>query len=149
MRQRALHSDSLSGFLLIGLSLWIWWYSRGFPQLDNGYPGPSLFPIAIAGSLGVAGLWLMYRGFRIPKRTNAKQPTSKKLSGAIRLITGLSLAALYPVLITYTHFIPLMAFFILFIALLMKNAAWHAMLMAILSASLIYALFTQLMNVPL
>ncbi len=149
MRQRVLHSDTISGVLLVGLSLWIWWYSRGFPQLDNGYPGPSLFPVVIAGSLGLAGLWLGYRGLRGPKRTTAKNTGSRVLSGGVRLIAGLALAVLYPVLITYTHFIPLMAFFILFIALLLKNAAWHAILMAILSASLIYALFTQLMNVPL
>ena len=149
MQQPAIHRDAFSGVLLMGLSLWVWWYSRGFPQLDNGYPGPSLFPVLIACSIGLAGLWLTFRGLRKPRTARKTRPGRKALSGLARLLTGIALAALYPVLIQYTHFIPVMAFLILFVALLLKNAAWHAMLMAILSASLIYALFTQLLNVPL
>ncbi|MEM8484939.1 MAG: tripartite tricarboxylate transporter TctB family protein [Bacteroidota bacterium] len=149
MQRRAIHRDAFSGVLLISLSLWVLWYSRGFPQLDNGYPGPSLFPVLIAGSIGLAGLWLAYRGLR-QSGTPRKPRTAKSvLSGLARLLTGIALAALYPVLINYTHFIPVMAFLILFVALMLKHTAWHAMLMAILSASLIYGLFTQLLNVPL
>lgn len=149
MAQVTIHRDTFSGVLLVGLSLWVLWYSRGFPQLDNGYPGPALFPVLIAGAIGVAGLWLFYRGIGKRSKPRKPRPSTHALAGAFRLVTGLALAALYPVLIQYTHFIPLMAFLILFVALLLKHSAWHAMLMAILSASLIYGLFTQLLNVPL
>lgn len=149
MAKASIHRDAISGMLLVGLSLWVLWYSRGFPQLDNGYPGPALFPVLTAGSIGLAGLWLCYRGIRKHNATRQPRPSNKVFAGTIRLVTGLALAALYPVLIQYTHFIPLMAFFILFVALLLKHTAWHAMLMAVLSASLIYGLFTRLLNVPL
>ncbi len=146
----SLHRDIISGLLLVGISVWIWWQTSAFPKLQDGYPGPALFPQIIAILLAVAGLYLAAKGSR--KKATTKSPSyspTKALAGLTRLFIGLALAALYPVLIQYTHFIPVMAFLILFVALLLKNAAWHALLMSVLSAALIYSLFTQLLNVPL
>ncbi len=148
------HRDITSGLLLIGLSLWVWWQSAAFPQLDDGYPGPSLFPRAIAICIGIAGAVLLLKrafGRSTTNKTATNRSTSRRLSiaGLLRLLAGLALAATYPLLIQYTHFIPIMAMVILFVGLLLKNEAWHALLMSVLSAALIYALFTQLLSVPL
>lgn len=143
------HRDITSGLLLVGLSLWVYWQTTGFPQLDDGYPGPSLFPGVIALCIGTAGVVMILK--RVLRRsTRARQGSSGIQPAALlRLLAGITLAALYPLLVQFTHFIPLMAFIILFVGLLLKNEAWHALLLSVLSASLIYALFTQLLKVPL
>ena len=150
MNKITLHRDTISGLLLVTLSIGIWWQSASFPPQENGYPGPALFPQVIAFGLACAGIVLVL------KRSRSKPDLSKKrisltssLSGVMRLSAGLGLAVLYPMLIQYTHFIPLMAMLILFVGLLLKNPAWHALFMSILSAALIYGLFTQLLSVPL
>ncbi len=151
MNRISIQRDTLSGVLLIGLGVWIWWQSASFPQLENGYPGPSLFPQTIAIGLACAGVFIALRRTKSNGRTVEKVSKSipSRFSGLLRLSAGLGLAVLYPVLIQYTHFIPVMAMLICFVGLLLKNAAWHALFMSILSAALIYALFTQLLSVPL
>ncbi len=143
------HRDITSGLLLMGLSLWVWWQSASFPQLDDGYPGPSLFPRAIAICIGIAGAVLLMKRAFGKSTSNRTAARNLNVAGVLRLLAGLALAATYPLLIQYTHFIPIMAMVILFVGLLLKNQAWNALLMSVLSAALIYALFTQLLGVPL
>ncbi len=148
MTKSGIHKDAVSGIILIGMSLWIWWQAASFPQLGDGYPGPALFPQIIAIGLACAGLYIAVRS---AGKTKSKRTAKTAFSpaGFVRLLIGLALAALYPILIEFTHFIPLMALLILFFGLLLKNAPWHSLLMSILSAALIYSLFTQLLHVPL
>ncbi len=136
--------------LLIGVSILVWWQTSAFPKLDDGYPGPALFPQIIALCLALAGLYLSVKGFKVKATSKPRKISVKSaFAGLTRLFIGLALAASYPILIQFTHFIPVMACLILFVALLLKNAAWHALLMSVLSAALIYGLFTQLLSVPL
>lgn len=145
-----LNSNTISGLILLSISGWTWWQASSFPVLDDGYPGPALFPQVIAVSLALAGLYLVLKKTEFSKTTSTTKPArSGRLAGAGRLFVGLALTALYPILIQFTHFIPLMAMLIFFVALLLKNPAWHALLMSVLSAALIYGLFTQLLSVPL
>lgn len=150
MNKLILRRDTISGMLLLGLSLWVAWKAGTFPQLESGYPGPALFPQIIAISLACAGIFIILRQAKRKTVDPGKSfKISSKLAGSLRLMAGLMLAILYPFLIEYTHFIPVMAMLIMFVGLLLKNAAWHALFMSILSAALIYGLFTQLLKVPL
>lgn len=150
MNKLILRRDTVSGVLLLGLSLWIAWQSSSFPQLENGYPGPALFPQIIAMSLACAGIFIIFRQARSKSVEPVKSLNiSSKLAGGLRLFAGLALAVSYPFLIEFAHFIPVMAMLIMFVGLLLKNAAWHALFMSVLSAALIYGLFTQLLKVPL
>ena len=148
--QRAiLHRDIVSGLVLVALSIWIWWHSASFPQLDGGYPGPSLFPRVIAVCLGIAGIILTFKRMPAPAPSPGGRTSRIQATDALRLLAGLTLAAVYPLLIPFTHFIPVMAVIILLVALLLRIQIWRALLVSVLSAALIYGLFTQLLNVPL
>ena len=140
--------DAVSGVALLALSLWLWYFTASFPQLDGGYPGPSLFPRLIALGLGFAGIVLLIQSFR-SKSLAKKQKTGIRWSGLGRLGAGIGLLIAYPYLIEQLHFIPVMAVLIFVFGLLLRSPKWHALMMATLSAALIYALFTQLMGVPL
>lgn len=140
--------DAVSGIALLALSLWLWYYTASFPQLDGGYPGPGLFPRIVALGLGLAGVMLLIQALRGKSRSKQKKRTIS-WSGMARFATGMGLLAAYPVLIEQFHFIPVMALLIFVFGLLLRSPRWHALMMATLSAALIYALFTQLMGVPL
>ena len=139
--------DTLSGTLLIALSVFLWFQTISFPQLDDGHPGPALFPQLIAILLGLLGTYLLIKSLR----TNPTPATSQTLSTGriLRFFTGVTLVVTYPLLVTHVHFIPAMAVLILFFGLILNNKPWKAMLTAVLSAGLMYALFTQLLGVPL
>ncbi len=58
----------ISGVLVAGLGAAIWLATLPFPELDSGYPGPALFPRAIAIGLILSAAWLLAgaRGSRTP-----------------------------------------------------------------------------------
>ena len=141
--------DLISGILLIGFSIFLWIQTTAFPQLDDGYPGPALFPQLIAFLLGLLGFYLFAKS--ILHTSNASTPDVKHATRGrvLRFFTGIILVSTYPLLVNYVHFVPIMAGLILFFGLLLNNKPWKAMLTAVLSAGIIYALFTQLLGVPL
>ena len=71
--------DYISGIFLLALSGWLWWYTGSFPQLDEGYPGPSLFPRLIALGLFLAGISIIFKGMR-NKGAAVTRDTARKIS---------------------------------------------------------------------
>ena len=143
-----MNRDYISGIFLLALSGWLWWYTGSFPQLDDGYPGPSLFPRLIALGLFLAGISIIFKGMR-NKGAAATRDRARISAGILRLGAGFGLVLAYPIAAQWVHFVPVMGGFILIFGLLLKNQAWHAILMAVLSAGLMYLMFTQLLGVPL
>ena len=148
MIRKLLHKDVLAGTVLLTLCIMIWVYSSSFPELNDGYPGPSLFPRIMGVSLGLMGFWLIVRSLGTRRLTSDKRLKNTR-GGLLRLFVAVGIVSTYPLLITYVHFIPIMAVLIVVFGFLLKNKAWQAMLTASLSALLIYALFTKLLGVPL
>jgi len=148
MLKRLLRRDVLSGSLLIVFSLLLWFQTLSFPELDNGYPGPALFPQLIACGLGLLGAYLVARSV-FSKVTFTPGSNKSSRGKVLRLFTGIILVATYPLFVHHVHFIPIMAGLIFFFGIILNNKPWKAMLTAVLSAGLIYALFTQLLGVPL
>jgi putative tricarboxylic transport membrane protein len=141
-------NDALSGVALIALSLWLWFYTASFPELDEGYPGPALFPRIIALGLGCAGLILLVQALRSRAKTSPGKRTLH-YAGIARFAAGIGLVFAYPFFIEQIHFIPVMAVLIFVYGLLLRSPHWHALAISILGAALIYALFTSLLGVPL
>ena len=148
MLKRLLRRDVLSGSLLIVFSFLLWFQALSFPKLENGYPGPALFPQLIACCLGMLGVYLVARSV-FSKVTLSPDSNKASRGKVLRLFTGIILVATYPLFVHHIHFIPIMAGLIFFFGVILNNKPWKAMLTAVLSAGLIYALFTQLLGVPL
>ena len=148
MRIRLFRRDVFSGSILIVFSLLLWFQTLSFPELENGYPGPALFPQLIAGCLGILGAYLVARS--VFSKTSLRPDANKSSRGKVlRLFTGIILVATYPLFVHHIHFIPIMAGLIFFFGVILNNKPWKAMLTAVFSAGLIYALFTKLLGVPL
>lgn len=56
--------DSLTGAVLLLLSLAVLWHIQGFPPAAGQQYGPALFPGLIAGGLAIASALLCWQGWR-------------------------------------------------------------------------------------
>ena len=141
--------DLFSGLILMAIAASLWSITMTFPTLNDGYPGPALFPQIIAILLGLLGLYLCLASI-LSKQTAHPSSELDQQKGRLTLFFGgILLVVIFPLLIDHVHFIVIMGGFILFFGLILQNPLWKAILTALLSAVLIYAMFTQLLGVPL
>lgn len=81
-----------SGVLVAGLGVAIWLATLPFPELDSGYPGPALFPRAVAIGLILSSVWLL-RGSRGSQRLARASPRA-----LVRCALGLGCVCTFPLL---------------------------------------------------
>jgi putative tricarboxylic transport membrane protein len=138
-KQKINITEGINSFLLILLGLAIWFYAADFPNLDADYPGPALFPRIIAIGFILCGLLLLkdIKG----EASNEQEATTESKKGIIPLIAGCSLVFLFPFLLTYFDFIPVLAITSLAFGLLLQVKIWKAMLTALITALFIYLIF--------
>ena len=142
-------TDLIGGLVLLALGLGIWLYTGTFPELDDGHPGPALFPRLIAAGLVLAGLGLAVGGLRRRRTAPAVDARETDWSGLARLAGVLALALAIPVVYPWVGFVPGVSALSVAVALLL-GARWPMALgVGIGGALLIYALFTELLGVPL
>lgn len=130
----------------------IWLYTAEFPQLEEGYPGPSLFPRIIASGLGLAGIIIIIQGFRSWNRSllkDAKPINGDSLYPYLRLGLGLVAVGLYPILQPWIGFIPSISMVCFALALLMKVKIRYALPIAVITALVLYSMFYYLLGVSL
>ena len=135
----------ISGVFCTLLGLAIWFYSGTFPVLEEGHPGPSLFPRLIGTGLVIAGLALVVRGRKLP----TEGLTLPDKPGLMRLLGGVAVVVIYPVLQSLSGTIAALSLSCLAIALILRLRLRTALLTAVGSALLIYAVFDRLLHVPL
>ena len=132
---------------MLALGVGIWVYAGTFPELDDGHPGPALFPRVIGGGLALAGVGLLWGGFR-RKKSPAALPGASR-SGLVRLVGVLALALAVPLVYPWVGFVPGVSVLSVAVGLLLGARWWMAAAVGVGGTLLIYALFTQLLGVPL
>lgn len=148
----------LSGFVTLSLGVWIWLHSAAFPALEQGYPGPALFPRVIAvglilSGLGLAGQAVLRSEARIRLRSELA-PARDALSGARvrgmgRLLAGATVVVAYPWIQSVVGTIAAIALVCATFGLLLGVRARVALPTAIVSGAVVYFVFNQLLGVPL
>ena len=142
--------EVLNASLVILVGGWIWWYSGRFPDLEEGYPGPSLFPRLISVGLILAGVGLFIDLlFGKPILSVDQESGTPDKRHWIRLLSGIGLIIIYPFLQPLIGFIPTLAIICFFIAVLLKVRIWLAASTALITVLLIYLVFTNLLGVAL
>ena len=140
----------VAGVLLAGLGGWIWIYTDTFPTLEQGYPGPALFPRIIALGLMLSGLGFVVGSLRrIAEIRPAFDRPQPDWPGLARLMLGVGLVALYPLVQTWLGFIPTVSLLSFVVAYVLKARPIVAAATALLSTLVIYWLFTGVLGVPL
>lgn len=138
--------EGISATILCLLGLGIWWQSGSFPDLEEGYPGPSLFPRMIAVGLLLSGLWL---GFEAFKGSTQKEEAQPGHSALLKLVGGLALVGLYPLLQPLLGFMASLGLICLGIGLLLSVKPWIALVSAVCTVLFIFFTFEILLGVTL
>lgn len=138
----------ISGVICSLLGAAIWLYSGTFPELPEGYPGPSLFPRVIAGGLVLSGIALLVRGVRAWKRGEEaiRRPAP---AGLLRLAVTLAAVALFPLMQGLAGTIAALFLVCLAVAFTLGVRPVIAVLTALASAAGVYLVFDRLLGVPL
>ncbi len=138
--------DSISALLLCLLGVGIWWQSGSFPTLEEGYPGPSLFPRMVAVGLLLGGVWIGLKSFRQDGEATEdlpREPSWLKWGG------GVIVVALYPVLQPLLGFMVSLGLICLGVGLLLGIKPWIALVSALGTVLFIFVTFEILLGVSL
>ena len=139
--RRAHSGDVLAAVTLAVLAVLVWGATLHFPELDGGYPGPSLFPRIIAAGCLLSAIGLLRR---VP---TAGRTAAGSVSTAYRVRTAAAVVvvACFPLLPPIAG----IAGTCLAVALLLAVRPVIAAALAALASALLYGIFTLLLGVPL
>lgn len=148
------HTEVLNGSILLLLGIGIWSYSGTFPDLQEGYPGPALFPRLIAGIFSIAGLVLL--GTYLPRllstspsQNKDEQAEKTTLARLYVLLGGIALIVLFPLFSDWVGFLLTLGVSVFVMALLLKIPLLQSGLIALGTLGTIYLTFNVLLGVPL
>ena len=142
-------NDGLIGTVLILFGTAVLLYTRGFPTLEEGYPGPALFPNVLAVLFLIAGLVLLFQGVR------SKAPLIKIDRQALGGRALLNILSVLAAVVVYIFLSETVGFLILSCGLLFLLMTWlratvfWSVVMACGVTLGIYLLFAKFLLVPL
>ena len=127
-----------NGLLLILLGGWIWWYTTDFPSLEEGYPGPTLFPRIIALGFIFCGLILLFYEKKISFRVVSGSILTK---GTANIILCLGLLFIFPYAKDQIGFLFTLGILCFSFGLLFQVQILKAAVTAIITILLIHLIF--------
>jgi putative tricarboxylic transport membrane protein len=142
-------SNTAIGLLLIFFACAVLVHVQSFPKLDNGYPGPALFPRVLSVLFILCGIGLAIQGIRNRERLLHID------IGDITLAGWLNIACVLGVILSYIFLVEYLGFLIFSFAILMAQMKWFnvkllpSLLMSVAVTLAIYLLFAKILLVPL
>lgn len=142
-------SNTVIGLGTVIFSIWVIWYARNFPKLEQGYPGPALFPMVLAVLFIFAGIVLIVQDLR----SGAKKLKFdiSDLSRVHLINIGLILAAIlfYIFLSDFLGFQITSFIILVFMMKRLRVSTFWSLIMAGGVTFGIYVLFAKILLVPL
>lgn len=142
-------SNTLIGLLLIIFACTVLVHVQSFPKLDNGYPGPALFPEVLSMLFIFCGIGLIIQGIRNRERL------LKYDLGAVTLAGWLNIAFVLGAIVCYIFLAEYVGFLIFSFVILMILMKWlkvkllSSLVMSTTVTLAIYLLFAKILLVPL
>jgi putative tricarboxylic transport membrane protein len=142
-------SNTAIGLLLILFACAVLVHVQSFPKLDNGYPGPALFPQVLSVLFIVCGIGLTIQGVR-----NRERLLPVDL-GTVTLVGWLNIAFVVGAVVSYIFLAEYVGFLIFSFAMLMVLMKWFSvklfpsLVMSVVVTLAIYLLFAKILLVPL
>ncbi|HWP46218.1 MAG TPA: tripartite tricarboxylate transporter TctB family protein [Candidatus Limnocylindrales bacterium] len=149
----------------IGTILWggvVFFLIRDFPRLDDGHPGPALFPGILAGLFIAFGAFLLIQSLRARSRSGTDPLASSQDKGKDLPLQRtyspqgfLNALCVVAAIAFYIFFVEILGFLItgfLLLTLLMiklKVPIWKSSIVSLLSTVGVYILFAKILRVPL
>lgn len=139
-----LHSDQLSGLMLVVLALYVAWENRAYPIGSLQEPGPGYMPLLLAVFLGVMGLLIALGGAKSPLLTEIRWPEATR-AVVILLACGVGAFALERL----GYRITVIALLIFFLGVLERRRPLPVALVSIGFGFISYYVVGDLLHVPL
>jgi putative tricarboxylic transport membrane protein len=142
-------SNTAIGLFLILFAAVVLWHVQGFPSLDNGYPGPALFPSVLAVLFIFCGIGLIIQGIRQREKLLKLDTGTLTLPGLLNILFVLGTIVCYIFLAQYVGFL---IFSFLVLLILMKWLKVRPLASILMSGGVtlvIYLLFAKILLVPL
>lgn len=137
--------ELFNGLILLLFGIGIWWYASDFPSLDEGYPGPSLFPKLVAAGFIICGVLLLV----LSRWDGVSEMNFRPSRSLLMVAAGLALIGIFPYLIEMMGFVVSLAVLCFAFGLLLRVVWWKAAVTAALTSVTIYLLFVIGLGVPL
>jgi putative tricarboxylic transport membrane protein len=142
-------SDTAIGLVLIVFSISVLLHTRTFPSLEEGYPGPALFPNVLAVLLIIAGLTLTAQGVRRGEKLLKLDVGELTGSGLVNILLVLGAVLFYIFLSDFLGF-QITSFVLLFgLMKWLRVSTLRGLVMACGVTLGIYLLFAKMLLVPL
>ncbi len=142
-------SNTAIGLFLIVFAAAVLWHVQSFPSLDNGYPGPALFPSVLAVLFILCGVGLIVQGVRQREKLLKFDTGTLTVSGLLNIVFVLG------AIVCYIFLAETIGFLIFSFAVLMVLMKWlkvktlSSIAMAVVVTLVIYLLFAKVLLVPL
>ena len=142
-------SNTAIGLVLIIFSTVVLWHVQSFPSLDNGYPGPALFPSVLAVLFILCGIGLIIQGIRQHEKLLKFDIRTLTLSGLLNILFVLGAIVCYIFLAETIGFL-IFSFVVLMVLMKwLKVKTLSSIAMAVGVTLVIYLLFAKVLLVPL
>ena len=116
-------SNTAIGIFLIIFSAAVLWHVQSFPSLDNGYPGPSLFPSVLAVLFILCGIGLIIQGVKNREKLLKFDTGSLTLPGLLNIFFVLGAIVSYILFAEYIGFL-IFSFAVLLILMRWLKMRW-------------------------
>ena len=142
-------SDTAIGLFLIVFACAVLIHVQGFPQLENGYPGPALFPEVLSVLFIFCGIGLIIQGVR------KREKILKVDLSSISSVGWLNIVFVLGAVLCYIFFAEFLGFLIFSFVILMILMKWlkvktlPSLIMSVIVTLGIYLLFSKILLVPL
>jgi len=142
-------SNTAIGLVLIIFACAVLVHVQSFPKLDNGYPGPALFPSVLAVLFILCGIGLIIQGNRQREKVLKFDLGTTTFAGWINMAFILGTVICYILLAEYLGFL-IFSFVILMILMKwLKVKMLPSLVMSIGVTLAIFLLFAKVLLVPL
>ena len=142
-------SNTAIGLFLILSAAVVLWHVQGFPSLDNGYPGPALFPSVLAVLFILCGIGLIIQGVRQREKLLKLDTGTLRLSGSLNIFFVLGTIVCYILLAETIGFLIFSFMVLLILMKWLKVKTLSSIAMSIGVTLVIYLLFAIVLLVPL
>ena len=142
-------SNTAIGVFLIIFSAVVLWHVQSFPSLENGYPGPSLFPSVLAVLFIFCGIGLIIQGVKKREKLLKFDTGSLTMPGLFNILFVLGTIVCYIFFAEYAGFLIFSFVVMLILMKWLKVKALSSVLMAVGVTLVIYILFAKILLVPL
>lgn len=142
-------SNTAIGLFLILFAAVVLWHVQSFPSLDNGYPGPALFPSVLAVLFILCGIGLIIQGIRQREKLLKFDIGTLTISGLLNILFVLGTIVCYIFLAQYAGFLIFSFLVLLILMKWLKVKPLASILMSSGVTLVIYLLFAKVLLVPL